>query len=85
MTTESPYPDGTPEFIIKSVEDSVFAAEQRMADPTVDSNFARGYWMAVVEFRNGLMASKSEEDFRREQRRLEAVAALQKGSSGQPS
>lgn len=83
--SESAYPDGTPEFVVKCIEESLFAADQRMADPKVGSDFARGYWMAIVEFRNGLIAAKSDEDYRREQRRLEAVAALQKGSSGQPS
>ena len=83
--SESPYPDGTPEFVTRTIEDSFTIAEQKMGDLRIDSNFARGYWMALIDLRNALIGAKMDEDERREKRRLEAVAALQKGLSGEPS
>ena len=83
--SESPYPEGMPDFVIETLDDCFLTSEIKMADPKVDANYARGYFMACVDMRESLRSSKMTADERREKRRLEAAAALQQESSGKPS
>jgi hypothetical protein len=83
--SESPYPDGTPEFVTEAVEDAFLRSEQVMGDPKWDASYARGYYKACVDFRETLKSIASEDEHKREQRRLQAVANLQKEKNGQPS
>lgn len=81
----SPFPEGTPDFVAEAVADAFAIAETKMADSKLDANFARGYFMACVDLRESLTATALNSEYEREKRRKAAVEAHQKEKSGEPS